>query len=189
MVQKIYIFFGFIAAGKTSLAAAFASARGYAHYNTDRVRKELAGIDPSSSCSESLNKGIYSKEFSQKTYESLLKKATIHLKNSEEGVVLDGSYHSRKERDRVRRLGALFKAKVIFILCRCSEEEVKKRLIDRSLDHQAVSDGNWNIYTSQKKFFQPPDELPSSELFVMNTEKDPEALLENLLKELNKRQL
>jgi len=66
MKPKIYVFFGMIASGKSFLARSFAQNRNYACYNTDRVRKELAGLDPVTNCPDGFNQGIYTQEFSLK---------------------------------------------------------------------------------------------------------------------------
>jgi hypothetical protein len=180
MKQKIYVFFGMIASGKSLLAQSFAKSRNIGCYNTDRVRKELAGVDPVFSCSNRLNMGIYSKECSLKTYGVLLERAREKLLQMEKGVVLDGSYASSVERGRVREFAAELDAEVIFILCRCPEDEVKRRLALRAQDPLAVSDGDWNIYLSQKQSFEFPDELKGANLIVMDTDHDVLVLLDNL---------
>ena len=44
IVTRIFVFFGLIASGKSTLAEHFAKRYHLPYYNTDRVRKELAGI-------------------------------------------------------------------------------------------------------------------------------------------------
>lgn len=181
---KLFIFFGLIASGKSTLAQAWAERHGINYYNSDVVRKELAGFSPSSSQKEAVDQGIYSKEFSQKTYSALLEHAE---KDIEEGkaVVLDASYQSRFERDRVCELAKKLNVPAFFILCECPEEVMKQRMETRSLDPNAVSDGRWEIYLQQKKRFEFPDELAPSQFFTINTDmpvNDALDKLENLLK-------
>jgi len=180
---ELYVFFGLIASGKSTLAEAFAVRRGLPYYNTDRVRKELAGIAPSERRAEGHGEGIYSREFTERTYQAMLDAAGVALREGR-GVVLDGSYSTPRERERVlacaRQSGA---AAVRFIICHCSERETRRRLELRARDPLAVSDGRWEIYCQQKKTFQPPDELAAGCLIELNTEER----LENLLASLEER--
>jgi len=69
---RVLVFFGMIATGKSYLAAAWAKRHGCSYYNSDRVRKELAGLVPESRQGVAVDQGIYSRDFSRKTYDRLL---------------------------------------------------------------------------------------------------------------------
>ena len=184
-VGTIYIFFGLIASGKSTLAEQFASRYDFPYINTDRVRKQLAGIDPATKQSDQFNRGIYTSEFSRKTYQAMLDKAEEEIGAGRRGVVLDGSYSSLDERARVMKLAAQLGADFMFIQCVCSENTVKQRLEIRARDPQAVSDGRWEIFLVQKEKFQPPDELDTSQLITMDTEQPVSKMVENLAETLN----
>lgn len=166
---KIFIFFGLIASGKSTLAQAWAERHGMNYYNSDVVRKKIAGLSPASSQKEAIDQGIYSKKFSQKTYTALLENTENDLKKGR-AVVLDASYQNRPERDRVRELAANLNVPAFFVLCECSEEVMKQRMEMRSLDPDAVSDGRWDIYLQQKERFELPDELDPTHFFTINTD-------------------
>ncbi len=176
---KLFVFFGLIATGKSTLAEAWADKMGYAYYNSDRLRKEMAGIQPNAGREISWSKGIYSKEFSRLTYDALLSRAEQELSQGR-GVVLDGSYSLKDERDRVRQLAESLGENVVFILCSCSDEVVRHRLSQRALDPAAVSDGRWEIYVVQKEAFEFPAELEPGQCFNINTQEDVDKLLVNL---------
>ncbi len=91
-------------------------------------------------------------------------------------MVLDASYHSRAERDRVRERLAPF-AKVVFVQCLCPEDEMRERMERRHCDPRAVSDGRWEIYLQQKKVFEEPVELASGQLITINTHNTLDTLL------------
>ena len=150
-----------------------------AYFNSDRVRKELAGITPETGQKESFNRGIYSHEFTRQTYAALLAKAQAEIAGGRP-VVLDASYQEQQERKRVCELAKRLGCRVRFILCSCPEEETRRRLAERALDPLAVSDGRWEIYLRQKESFSPPMELAASELVTISTEASVEALLEQL---------
>lgn len=178
---RIFVFFGLIATGKSTLAENWAKAHGLACYNSDRVRKDLAGLVPQTSQREQVDQGIYTKEFSQRTYDALLDLAAQEVKAGR-SVVLDASYQSTAERERVRILADKFGIKAFFIHCVCPEPEMKRRMEERARDPLAVSDGRWEIYLRQKERFMAPTELAVDELITINTEQPLAVLLPLLTK-------
>jgi len=178
----LYIFFGMIAAGKSTLAQAWADYKQLPYFNSDMVRKELANITPTESQRETIDTGIYTKEFSRKTYQALLKGAEVLLQQGD-SLILDASYQSARERQKLRTLAGNLNCQVYFILCRCPEREMQRRMDEREQDPASVSDGRWEIYLEQKKRFEPPDELADSELIIIDTQ----APMKDLLKELDKK--
>lgn len=178
----LYVFFGMIATGKSTLAQGWARHKRLHCYNSDLVRKELAGISPTDNLRQAVDTGIYSREFSRKTYQALLEKAEAVLQRGE-SVILDASYQYIRDRVDIRSLAKKLGCKVYFILCQCSEPEMQRRMDLRALDPAAVSDGRWEIYLQQKKRFELPDELAASELIIIDTQ----APLDNLLQELAKK--
>jgi predicted kinase len=176
----LVVFFGMIATGKSCLASAWAKQFDCPYYNSDRVRKELAGITPETGQLEKVDKGIYTPEFSRRTYDALLDLAEEHFRADKQNcVVLDGSYQSLAERDLVRERFASL-VQIVFVHCSCSERVVKERLVVRAGDPDAVSDGNWEIYLAQKVRFQA---LTDSERAIII---DTDATLDVLIAEVNK---
>lgn len=182
-MARFVVFFGLIASGKSTLAEAFARQQNFPSYNTDRVRKELAGLEAGDRKPDGFQQGIYTSEFSRRTYQALLDRATADIRAGAAGVVLDGSYNRRAERDQVRQLAVDLQAPCTFVLCQCGEEEVQRRLAERARDPRAVSDGRWEIYLTQKEKFEAPVEVSAKDLIVLDTE----APVAELLAELNRR--
>ena len=175
----LYVFFGLIASGKSTLAQAWAARHKMHYYNSDVVRKELAGLTSTADRKESFDKGIYSPEFSQKTYQALLERAAALLDRGQD-VVLDASYQSREERKRVKAFALAHNARPRFVLCICPEEEMKRRMELRAQDPAAVSDGRWEVYLKQKERFEAPDELQQDQLIRLNTDVPLEEALNKL---------
>jgi len=175
----LYVFFGLIATGKSTLAAAWAAHHHLAYANSDVVRKELAGLRPTSGRPEAPEQGIYTPEFSRKTYDELRRRAEAELRQGRD-MVLDASYLERAERQRVLALAEQTGATARFILCDCSDQVKQERLALRARDPQAVSDGRWEIYLRQREKFQPPTELPPDQLIIIDTNQPLPALLASL---------
>jgi len=176
-MPELLVFFGLIASGKSFLAEAYARKQGALYLNTDRVRKNLAGIKATQRRADGLAQGIYTPEYTERTYQAMLDAAGIQLQAGKD-VVLDGSYSNSNDRNRVIECGNKNGARVQFILCQCAEEVVKRRLEQRARDPLAVSDGRWEIYLKQKKKFEPPEELEKKQLLILNTERELNELLE-----------
>ncbi len=179
----IYVFFGMIATGKSTISQAWSWHKQLRCYNSDWVRKELAGMNPIESQRESVDSGIYTKDFSLKTYKTLLERAGARLKQGD-SVIVDGSYQYADDRQDVRKLAKSLNCQIYFILCQCPEPEMKRRMDLREKDLTIVSDGRWEIYLKQKKRFEPPDELSTSELVIIDTQASLEELLEELEEKL-----
>lgn len=179
--KTIWVFFGQIGTGKSTVAEKWAERHALSCYNSDRIRKKLAGISPTSKREEALDQGIYSRDFTIKTYDALLnlaEKESIAGKS----VVLDASYQERRERNRLQELAQSLEVRVVFVYCICSPDVVKKRLEARSKDPEAVSDGRWDIYQVQREKFEAPDELIDNLLITLPTDRPLEELLDQLEK-------
>lgn len=183
----LLVFFGMIATGKSYLASAWAEKYGVPYYNSDRVRKELAGLVPQSAQQEAVDQGIYTPAFTRRTYDALLDHADHYFcKDARACVVLDGSYHSEKERALLRDRFA-GRVRILFIHCFCSEDVVKSRLAERALDSQAVSDGRWEIYLAQKERFQPVTASERVQVIELDTNAPLELLLNQVDQNIRKR--
>ncbi|MDA8164960.1 MAG: AAA family ATPase [Desulfobacteraceae bacterium] len=166
--MALYVFFGLIATGKSALARVWADRHGLAYFNSDVVRKELAGLAPTARRQEAVDKGIYTPDFSARTYDALLAKGEAEIRAGRGGV-LDASYQKRAERERVRALARRLGFPVYFVLCVCPEPVVRERLARRAVDPAAVSDGRWEVYLRQKERFELPTELEPDELVTIET--------------------
>jgi len=175
----LFIFFGLIATGKSTVAQAWAERKSLRYYNSDVVRKELAGLSPQIHQRETADQGIYTSDFTAKTYTALLERAEQNLAQGQ-GVVLDASYQRQADRDRVRMLAQRLGVRLYCILCICPEEEMKRRMAKRAFDPQAVSDGRWEIYLKQKERFEPPTELAPDQLITLSTDLPVNAVLQKL---------
>lgn len=172
----LIVFMGLTGSGKSYLAERWSTARGYPCFNSDQVRKELAGVAPGSRHHVPFNVGLYSPEMTSRTYGEMLNRATEVISRGESGVVLDASYGAEEQRHQVIDKMAN-QCTVYFVHCHCSEFVVKARFQLRAADFQAVSDGRWEIYQGQKKNFVVPEQVEGGSLLHLDTDDRAEALL------------
>ncbi|MDR9500768.1 MAG: AAA family ATPase [Desulfurivibrionaceae bacterium] len=177
----LFVFMGLIASGKSTLAQAFGASQGLPVYNSDVVRKKLAGVQAGQKSSARFSGGIYTPEFSRRTYQELLRLAAEEQDRGH-SVILDASYHKKEERQHVIDFCQARKCGYLFILCQASEEETRRRLALRSQDPQAVSDGSWDIYLQQKERFQYPHEIDPAHFLEVATDKPVNELLTLLVR-------
>lgn len=166
----VVVFFGMTASGKSYLAGKWSRDNNFTYLNSDVIRKQLAGLEPESRQLEPVGGGIYSPEFSRKTYEAMLGRAYRALVGKgEKVVVLDGSYSNVDERKRVCEMFAE-RCRLLFVHCYCSEEVARRRMELRKTDNHAVSDGRLLIYKHQQEHFGMPDELNRQQLLSLDTD-------------------
>jgi len=159
--KRLLIFFGLTASGKSTLAKAFAEAHTCPYYNTDRERKLLAGLDPTTRRPDGIGKGIYTPELTAKTYQAMLDKAMADLAAGNQYVLLDGSYSTARDRDEVVACAHEQAVLPVFLFCYCSEE----------------ADGRWEIYQYQLQHFDIPEYIPGAIIEKIDTDMEPASLL------------
>lgn len=174
----VYVFFGLSGSGKSYLGRKWAQFNALDYSNSDEVRKEIAGLTSDTRQWVDYNAGIYSPEFTRKTYDTLIERARKQVENGKD-CVIDATYTSSAERALVvERISS--DARVIFVLCRCSEDVVKRRFDLRADDPDAASDGRWIIYEEQNKRFVEPECIEHAELVKIDTDDNIDMLLEKL---------
>lgn len=174
----VVVIFGLMATGKTTLARALGQALGLPLVESDRVRKTLAGLQPTTRATEEFGRGIYAADFSSRTYAEMRRQAAAHLAAGR-SVILDGSYKRAGERELVRQMAREHRAEVIFVYCECPPAEARRRAGIRLNDPQAFSDGRLELFAAQVQDFDPlgPEDRP---LLRLDTNRELEVVLEEL---------
>lgn len=90
---KLILIGGLPGTGKSTVAGHLADRVGCTVLNSDRIRKELAGVAPGASCRAGYSSGIYTPAWTKRTYAELLRRASMLLGNGE-SVIADASWIS-----------------------------------------------------------------------------------------------
>lgn len=165
----VVVFFGLTGSGKSYLAKRWTAKWGYPYFNSDQVRKELAGVAPESRHHVPFNEGLYSPDMTRRTYDEMARRAAAALTDNEAGVAMDGSYGGEKQRRQVVEAFSSVSA-IFFIYCHCQESVVRARFGLRAADSGAVSDGRWEIYVGQKDNFAIPKRVEGASLLELDTD-------------------
>lgn len=138
---------GLSGSGKSTVASRLARRTGFLHINSDRVRKELAGL-----AANETRPDLYTPERSEQTYRTMREKAAAALAEGR-GVILDATFMRRVDRDVVRAMAHRLRVPLLFVECRCSEAEVYRRLHRRQTERRDASDADWSVYLRQRRNF------------------------------------
>ena len=151
----LFITCGVMGSGKSSLAGQIAFELGTACFNSDVIRKRLAGIRADSPAPDAYGAGLYDRKTTNATYSELLRLAKAELKAGR-SVIIDASFMRRADRAKCAALaegsGALF----VILHVICGEPEIRRRLLERSASGTSVSDGRGELLDSQQRDFEPP---------------------------------
>ena len=119
---------------------------------SDELRKELAGLSPSSRDLSAFGEGLYHREATERTYRALADRAEIHLAAGRT-VIVDASFAEKGRRDDFRDLARRQQRPLAILWMNCPDELLLERLRQRRGD---ASDGRPELLAAQKRIFQPP---------------------------------
>ena len=147
----VFMMSGLTGTGKSTVARKIGVDYNATVINTDRVRKEKAGVDQYERHLDEPNKGMYSPERVHQTYVNVMDYAKDYLENGE-NVVLDATFQKEDHRKMAQELAVKNNALVIPVYCTCPET-VAKDWLEKRMKSKSVSDGRWEIYQKQKETF------------------------------------
>jgi hypothetical protein len=116
--------------GKTTTSVALGRILDAEVFSSDVVRKELAGVDPDTPMPAAYQGGIYSPEWSDRTYEELLKRARGRLEMGR-SVVLDASWANAAMRAAAARLAERAASDVVQFRCMIPNGTADERIRGR----------------------------------------------------------
>ena len=134
----IIIVFGLPGTGKTYFSQRLHLSTDVRHLNTDKIRAQLS------------KKGEYDYQTKNLIYNELIKEARMTLGQGRD-VIIDGTFHKKSRRNRIRHLAEEMNHQVFFIEMLAEEESIRKRLsVNR--DH---SEAGFDVYLKLKEEADP----------------------------------
>lgn len=130
--------------GKSTLAAGLAEAFGWDLLRSDVVRKELAGVEVTSSTTTLLGDGLYRPEMTAATYAELLRRARDLLAHGR-SVVLDATWSSQLWRDTAALSARNSHAELVELRCMAPSELAAARIETRRAAGRDPSDATAEI--------------------------------------------
>ncbi len=175
----IWVFCGLPGSGKSTLAAGLADLLTVESYNSDRVRKEMAGLCPLARADGPADDGLYAPEMTAKVYDRLYSMARKAISESC-SLILDATYSTASHRDRLRHLADDCGVRILFAECRTSDDGLWRRLARRE-NTPSVSDARAAHLELLKTRFEALSEIPQTQHIVLDTGRSREACLRELL--------
>ena len=175
----LWVFCGLPASGKSALASRLAELMAIEVYNSDRIRKNMHGIDPMRQIDGPVDDGIYAPEISTQVYDRLRVEAarSIHAGCS---VALDATYASSSHRRKLSRMAAGCGARILFVECRAPDEVMRHRLNQRR-EGLSVSDARIAHFEILRARFETLDDILPEQHVVLDTRKTADSCLRDLL--------
>ncbi|MER6631502.1 AAA family ATPase [Streptomyces sp. NPDC000987] len=135
---------GLPGSGKSTLSGALADRLGVTLLSSDRLRKELAGIPVEQSAAAAYGEGLYTPEWTARTYAALLDRASALLSRGE-SVVLDATWHDVGQREAALRMAERTHADLVALHCQVPGATSAARLATRA---SGASDADVGVATA-----------------------------------------
>jgi uncharacterized protein len=162
--------------GKSTVAGQLADRLGAVLLSSDRLRKELAGINPHDRAAAPFGEGIYTPAHTERVYTELLHRAEQLLSHGET-VILDASWTRQTHRDAAAALATRTHSELLALRCTAPATVTTTRLRERT---GTPSDADHAIATAMVSTAQtwpaatdldttgPPDQTLSNAFVAIN---------------------
>jgi len=151
---QLWITHGFSGCGKTTLSQMMLQERGMVRLRSDIERKRLAAIPAISSSNSRLAEGLYTEEFSLRTY-SYMKEMAGYLLDAGWQVIIDAAFLKRWQRNLFREL-AQQKAMPFHILdIQSDQATLEERVAYRTAHGLDASEADLQVLRHQFKTAEP----------------------------------
>jgi aminoglycoside phosphotransferase family enzyme/predicted kinase len=166
--------------GKSTLARGLAEHAEFCLIRSDVVRKELAGLADAGAASTAFGEGIYSPEWTDRTYAECLRRAEALLFKGKR-VVVDASFREDKRRGTFLEAATALGVPGVLLLCKADADTVRARLRQRRND---ASDATWAVYQWAADSWQEPSPVTKQRIRELATSTSPEQVLARALEVL-----
>jgi uncharacterized protein len=168
---------GLPGAGKSTLARGLAERAGFHLIRSDVIRKEMAGVSEAARTANRFGEGIYSAEWTERTYAKCLARAERLLFEGTR-VVVDATFGQEGKRRIFLEAAARLAVPATLLLCQAAPEVVQHRLAGRVGD---ASDADWSVNQKLADRWEQPGPVATEHLRVVLTDGAPEETLEGCL--------
>jgi aminoglycoside phosphotransferase family enzyme/predicted kinase len=165
---RLILVTGLMGSGKTRHATELARRSGARVLHSDVIRKQLAGLNPEEEQKVPFGTGIYSSEWTERTYSALIQEARDELAKGN-SIILDASWSLAQHRDRAREIAAEREALFAIMECTAPEDVLHQRL---SKPSRSVTDGRLELLDDQRAAYQAPTADEAEVLLQIDTSGD-----------------
>ena len=186
-VPRLLAFAGQVASGKSALAEFAAAESGWALLSSDRIRKQLAGVDLNYRGTDAERAVMYSGDFTQRVYTKLYEGALEQLRAGK-SVIVDATFSRRDARDALAAVAASAGAELIWTFAEAPDDVRLERLRDRGRRSDVISDAREEDLQMLAARFEAPNEVSRAALIRVDTGIEKEMSQGGWLAEMARRQ-
>lgn len=176
---------GLPGSGKSTLARALTEQANFQLLRTDVVRKELAGLPPEATTRDAQDSGIYTPEWTERTYNECRHRAE-HILRQGGRVIVDANFPDEHRRWAFVQLAHQLAIPVLILWCRVSRDVAKQRILDRRGD---ASDATTRTFDALEARWQPFGNATGRYVQEIPADGPPEELLHQALEILQRHRL
>lgn len=144
---------GLPGSGKSVLARGLRETGNFVWIRADEIRKRLAGLDPLTSGRSEVGEGIYTAEWSDRTYQACLARAAEVCQAGGRAVV-DATFIDRARREMFVHAAISWGVPTHLLVVHAPPELIRQRLAERRGD---PSDATWEVYEAARAKWSPID--------------------------------
>lgn len=170
---------GLPGSGKSFACRAVREQTGWKVFGSDRIRKELAGVDPG----DRLPDRFYSQAFSARTYDEMIERG-LEDAGRNGAAILDANFRTSELRRWAKTRAQKEGIRMALLSFDTAEEFAMKRLQDRVPNDAGGSDADLSVYTRLREEFEPPRGDEADCLIALGGDEGPESLVPRILKVL-----
>jgi hypothetical protein len=159
---------GLSGSGKTSLARAVAAPLGALHVRSDVERKRLAGLGPLDDSRSPPDGGIYSRDFTERTY-TRLRDCTADALQARENVIVDAAFLKRDERRDMLGLAQRMAVPFAVLHCEAPLAVLHERLESRARSGGDASEAGVAILARQPGYWEEFDDEERAKVVAVDT--------------------
>ena len=166
----VVVLMGQIGTGKSTLGKHLAETLLLRYFNSDRIRKEIAGLPLHELTPKPIQDELYSDEMSRETYRTMYQRA-LDQAEQQRHVVIDATFSRTYKRENLIEMLAEDDVNYCFIETRANEQVIRERLRSRDSRDDVISDARLETYEELRSVYEPPEEIPDHHLIRVDTDR------------------
>jgi len=159
---------GLSGSGKTWLARQLREPLRALHVRSDVERKRLAGLAPGADSRSPPDAGIYTHDYTTRTYDRLHECARAALLGGE-SIIVDAAFLRRDERLRFLSLAESVRARAALVHCHAPPDTLRQRVAARSAAGSDASEAGLDVLQRQPSWWEDFDDCERAHLIEVDT--------------------
>jgi len=151
---QLLLMHGFSGSGKTWVSSKLVGELPALRVRSDLERKRLPGLDTGPGATGGIEAGIYSREVTGRTYETLARYCETGLRAGF-SMIADASFLQRRHREQFIEMAGRIGVPVGIVDCRADEETLRKRIRLRAAAGSDASDADLAVLEHQMRHHDP----------------------------------